>query len=107
MVIIRIKNLNNVSCKVFLLNGLLVITLVKGIQLETVYRFCIPDTKGVHNTVAISNDRKIIRNRTDTLIAFLHKIVSAVFIHMNIDITAKFNFLGIFRSAELERITVL
>ena len=31
MVIIRIKNLNNVSCKVFLLNGLLIIPLVKGV----------------------------------------------------------------------------
>ena len=37
MVVVRVQNLYQVSCKVFLLNGFSVITFVKGIQLEAYY----------------------------------------------------------------------
>ena len=43
-IIIRIKNVYKVFCKVFLLNSLLVFTLVKQIQVELYNRFGIPDS---------------------------------------------------------------
>ena len=38
MVIVGIQNLNDIACKVFLFYGFLIISLVKGIQAEALYR---------------------------------------------------------------------
>ena len=44
MIIVRIKNFHDIAGKVFLLNCFLVITFIKGIQLEVYDRLCIPDS---------------------------------------------------------------
>ena len=51
MVIVGIQNLNDIACKVFLLYGFLIISLVKGIQAEALYRLRIPDSQGVDNAL--------------------------------------------------------
>ena len=107
MIIVRIKNFHDISCKILLLHRFVVIAFVKRIQMETFHRLRIPDTKCIDNAVAVTNDRNIIRNRPDRLISFLSEIASAVLIHINIHIAAEFYFFRIFRSAQLERIAVL
>ena len=106
VVVVGIKNLNNVSCQILLLNSLLIITLIKGIQLEALHCFSIPDTKGIYNAITIANDWKIIRDRLYALIAFLYKIASSILIYMDIYITAKLDDLGIFRSSQFKRIAI-
>ena len=106
MIIIRIKYFYDISCKVFLFNSLLVITLVKGIKLKALYCFRIPDTKGIYDAVTITYDRKIVRNCSYALITFLSEMVSAVSVYMNIYITAELNLLRIFGSAKFKRIAV-
>ena len=107
MVIVRIQHLHDIPCQILLLHRFLIITFVKGIQLEAVHRLCIPDAQCIDNTVTVTDDRKIVRNGTHCLIAFLLKILSAVLIHVYIHIAAEPNLLGIFRSAQLKRIAVL
>ena len=106
MIIVGIKYFHNISCQIFLFYCFLVLPFVKGIQLEAFNSLCIPDTKRVYDSVAITNDRKIIGNRSYALIAFLNEIASSVFIHMYIDIATKFYCLGIFRSSQFKRIAV-
>ena len=45
MVIIWIEHLNKVSCKIFLLHCLVVVTLVKGLERESVLWLGIPNHK--------------------------------------------------------------
>ena len=52
MVIIGIKNLNDVLCQVLLLYGVQIIAFIKGIQFKAVYRLCIKDTQGIDNAIA-------------------------------------------------------
>ena len=106
MIIIWIQNLYYISGKILLFYCLLIIPFIKGIQLEALYRLCIPDTKRVNNTVAIAHNGKIIGNRPYALVSLLNKMVSAVFIYSHIYITAKFYFLGIFRSSQFKRISI-
>ena len=61
MIVIRIQDFHNISCKVFLFYSLAVITFIKRIELEALYRLCIPDTKCIYNTIAITYNRQIIR----------------------------------------------
>ena len=75
VVVIRVKNLNDSLCQVLLLNRLLIITLVEGIQMEGVDRLCIPDTQGIYYVVAVANDRQIIGYGTYRLISLLDKMV--------------------------------
>ena len=106
MVVVRIKNLYDIAGKIFLLNGLLIISLVKGVETEAVHRLRIPDTKGIYDAVSVADNGKIIRNCLYCLIAFQTVIVSSVFIGVARYITAEAYFLGIFRTAKLERISV-
>ena len=62
MVIIWIKDLNDVLSQVFLLNSLLIITTVKGVQVKGINRFSIPDTKCIYNVVAIAYNWQVIWN---------------------------------------------
>ena len=106
MIVVGIKNLNNIFCKVCLLNRLLIITLIKGIQLEALNRLCVPDTKSIYNTVAITHNWQVKGNGTNGLITLLGKYISSVLIHMYRYISAKLNNLCILRSAKLKRVTV-
>ena len=106
VIVVGIQNLYDITCQVLLLYRLLVIALIKGIQLEALYRLRIPDTQGVYNTVAIAHDGEIKRNRLNGLIALLGKYVSAVLIGMHAYIAAEFNHFRILRSAQFERIAI-
>ena len=53
MIIIRVKDFNNTLGQILLLNRFLIITLVKGIQIELYQRLCIPDSQGIDNTVVV------------------------------------------------------
>ena len=106
VIVVGVQNLYDITCQVLLLYRLLVITLVKGIQLEALYRLRIPDTQGVYNAIAITHDGEIKRNRLNGLIALLGKYVSAVLIGMHTDIATEFHNFRILRSAQFERITI-
>ena len=106
MIVVGIKYLDNILCQICLFYGLLIISFVKGIQMETLYRLRIPDAQSVYNTIAIADNRKIIGNCPYTLITFLYKIASSIFVNTHIHIAAKFNLFGILRSSKLKGITV-
>ena len=108
VIIIRVKHLYNILCQVLLLHRLLIISLIKGIQMELIDRLRIPDTKGVHHIVAIAYHRHIVRYCQHRLIALLNKIISLLLLVIfHTDITAEFYFRRIFRTADLKRIAVL
>ena len=106
MVIVRVQYLHNIPGKVLLLHSLAVVAFVERIKLEAINRFRVPDTQRIHNAVAITDDRQVIGNRPYYLIALLFEITSAVLVHIYIDISAKFHFLGVFRSSQFKRIAV-
>ncbi len=107
MIIIRIQNLYNVAGQVFLFHRLLVIAAVEGIKLEIIDSLRIPHTQGVHQVVAVADNRDIVRNCLYRLISILDKLVSAgLFVIFYADITAEFNDLCVFRTAQLKRIAV-
>ena len=107
MVIVGIKHLDNISGKVLLLHRLTVITLVKGIQLEYLHGLSIPDTKGIHDAVAVSHDGKIKGNGSHCLVILLHEARITILIRIHGHMSAKLHHLCILRSAKLERIAVL
>ena len=108
MIIIRVKDFNNTLGQILLLNRFLIITLVKGIQIELYQRLCIPDSQGIDNTVVVSHNRQIIRHSHDRLIAVLNIHIAPKFlIVFNSDITAEFDLLRIFRTLNLKWIAVL
>ena len=106
VIVVGVQNLYDVTCQVLLFYRLLVIALIKGIQLEALYGLRIPDTQGVYNAIAITDDGEIKRNRLNGLIALLGKYVSAVLIGMHTDIATEFHNFRILRSAQFERITI-
>ena len=106
VIVVGVQNLYDVTCQVLLLYRLLVIALIKGIQLEALYRLRIPDTQGVYNAIAITHDGEIKRNRLNGLIALLGKYVSAILVGVYADITAELYDLGVFGSAQFKRIAV-
>ena len=105
MIVIRIKNLDNISRQIGLLYCLLVITLVKGIQTKAVHRLCIPDSEGVDNAVAISYYWKIIGNCLDRLVILLIPDQSAVLFPAS-HVSTKFDHLRVLCAAQLKRIAV-
>ena len=107
MLICRIEDLNDVLCQVFLLNGIHVITLVEGIQLEIHDGLCIPYAKRIYHTVVVTNDGDIKGNGTNGLIVLLDEVVAVIFlIVFHTHITAEFYFFGILRTAKLEGVAV-
>ena len=106
MIIIGIKHLYDILRKVLLLYRSLIISFVKRIKLETFYRLRIPDTERIYDPVAVTDNGHIIRNRLNRLISFLNKIASAVFVDINVNISAEFYFFCVFRPSQFERIAV-
>ena len=106
MVVIRIKHFHQVTRQVLLLHCLIVLTLVKAVQLKGINSFCIPDTQGIDNIVAVTYNRKIHRHSQNGLILLLNKMILAVLV-LNPYIAAELNSLCIFRTAKLKRIAVL
>ena len=108
MVIVRVKDVNDQFCQVFLLYRFMVISSVKLIQLEVGNCLCIPYAQRIHHMVAVSDDRHIVRDREYRLIILLDKFILArnrVF--LKTDIAAETHFLCILFPAQLERVAFL
>ena len=106
MVIVRIENINDQFCKVFLLYCFVIISSVKLIKFEICDRFCIPYTQCIYYVIAISDDWHIIRNCHDRLIVFLDKFIfSCNRIFLETDISAKTYFFCVLFTANLKRIS--
>ena len=105
MVIIWIKDLNDVLSQVFLLNSLLIITTVKGVQVKGINRFSIPDTKCIYNVVAIAYNWQVIWNSLYRLITFLYEMAHTIAV-FNTYIAAEFYFYSILRTADLKWIAI-
>ena len=106
MVIVRIENINDQFCKVFLLYCFVIISSVKFIKFKVCDRFCIPYTQCIYYVIAISNDWHIIRNCHDRLIVFLDKFIfSCNRIFLETDISAKTYFFCVLFTANLKRIS--
>ena len=108
MVIIRIKYLNNILCKVLLLDSLLVITLIERVKVKRINRLCVPDSKRVNSIIAISKNRNIIWNSDYRTVIFLNEhISSSLLISVRTYISTKFNFISVFRSLNFKWIAIL
>ena len=108
MVIVRVKHLYDIAGKVLLLHCLLIITLVERVQTKVHNGLRIPDTKGVYDVVVVSQDRHIVGNRLNRLISLMDEAVGACSgIIFHTDISAEMYFLGIFRTAQFEGVSVL
>ena len=90
MIVVRIKNFNDISCEIFLLYCLLIISLVKGVKLEAFYSLRVPDAERVYNTVAVSHNGKVVGNSLNALVSLLYEIASSVFVNADTHITAEF-----------------
>ena len=106
MVIVRIEHFHNRFGQILLLHCLLVISPVKGIQIEGVNRLRIPDPQGIDHVVSIADHRQIIGHSSHRLVSFLDKTIHAVPV-FNAHITAEFYLYGILRAADLKGIAVL
>ena len=107
MVVVGVKNLNDVLSQVLLLNRLQILTSVEGVQVEGVDRLRIPDAQGIYHIVSVTHDRHVIRNRTDGLIALLAEVLSAVITDLHGNVTAEFYFTRVLGAADLKRVAVL
>jgi hypothetical protein len=106
MIVVRIKNLNNILCKILLLCSLLIISLVKEIKIEMLYRLCIPYSQCIYHIVAVSDNRKVVWNCIYTLIILLHKMISSVISSVASYIAAELNLNSILGTLNLKRIAI-
>ena len=106
MIVVGIKYFYQVSRQIFLLYGLSVISLVKGIQLKAFDRFRIPDHQRIYHIVVVSDDRHIIGHRADGLVTFVDKFRMSVSICLSPYIASEFYFKGMLRTSQLKRISV-
>ena len=107
MIVIRVENLNNVLCKILLLCRLLVIPLVKEIEIEVLYRLCVPYSERIYHIVAVTDNRKVIRNGINALIVLLNEMVSSVLSPVASYISAELNLHSVLRTLNLKRVAIL
>ena len=107
MVIVWIEHLNKVSCKIFLLHCLVVVTLVKGLEREAVFGLCIPYHERIDHIVVITDYRHIIRHCKHRLIVLLLEMKLSVFICALLHISSKLDLIAVLRTTKLEWISVL
>ena len=106
MIVIRIKDINDQFCKVFLLYRFVIISSVKLIQLEICDWFCIPYTQCIYYMVTISNDRHIIWNCHNRLVILLNEyIFTCCRIFLKTDISTKAYFFCVLFTANFKRIS--
>ena len=106
MIVIRIKDINDQFCKVFLLYRFVIISSVKLIQLKICDRFCIPYTQCIYYMVTISNDRHIIWNCHNRLVILLNEyIFTCCRIFLKTDISTKAYFFCVLFTAYFKRIS--
>ena len=106
MVVVGIEDLTDGTGKILLLHSFLVVSLVKRIQVKGINGLGIPDTKGIHDTVAVSHDGNVIGNRLSGLIILLHIAVTSALILADSYMPAKFYLGGIFRTLHLKWIAI-
>ena len=103
MIVIRIENINDQFCQIFLFNRFMIISSVKLIQLEVCNGLRVPHTQSINYMVAVSYDRHIIRNSQNGFIVLLNEFVLSCYrILFKTDISAEADFLRILFSAELK-----
>ena len=108
IVVIGIKNVADGLGQVFLLDGLLVVALVKGIELEALDRLSVPDSQGIDKAVAVADDRHIIGDSLDSAVSLKAVHVPAQFLVKVADgMSAEMYFLSILGAAQLKGISVL
>ena len=107
MIVVRIENLDKIACQIFFLDCLIIFPFVKGIQTKDFLWLCIPNHQGVDHIVVVADDRHIIRNCDHRRISLVDKVQVAVLALLGSDIASKTDFMCIFRSLDLKRITVL
>ena len=106
MIVIRIKDINDQFCKVFLLYRFVIISSVKLIKFKVCDRFCIPYTQCIYYMVAISNDRHIIWNCHNRLVILLNEyIFTCCRIFLKTDISTKAYFFCVLFTAYFKRIS--
>ena len=106
MVIVRIENINDQFCKVFLLYCFVIISSVKLIKFEVCNRFCIPYTQCIYYVIAISDDRHIIWNCHNRLVILLNKyIFTCCRVFLKTDISAKAYFFCVLFTANFKWIS--
>ena len=69
MVVAGIKDLADRTGNVVLFHRLLIIAFIKGVQMEDLDRFGIPDPQGIDETVAVTDNRHIVRNSLNLVAA--------------------------------------
>ena len=107
MIVVRIKYVNDIFRQILLLYRMKIIAFIEGCQVKFLNRLCIPDSQGIDDVVAVTNDRNIIWYGMNCLITVMDKTVSLTFrIPLDPDITAKLDSLSIFWTFNFKRITV-
>ena len=105
MIIVWIEYLDNIFRQIVLLYCLLIIPFIKRVKAKAVHWLRIPYSQGIHNAVAVADNRQVIRNRLYRLIVFLIPDQSAVFFS-TCYVSAKFNHFGILRTAQFKWIAI-
>ena len=107
VIVVRIKNLYDILCKILLFHCLVIITAVERIQLEVYDRLRIPDTKCIYHMIIVAYDWIIIRNCHNRLIILLFEMnIACLVVIFYTDISTETHFFGILRSSKLKRITI-
>ena len=71
--IVRIQNAGDVLSAVLLTDGCVVVLLVELVEVERLDRLCLPQTQVADVLGLVADDRNVVRNRTDGLIAELNQ----------------------------------
>ena len=107
MIVIRIENINDQFCQIFLFNSFVIISSVKLIKLEVRNSLRVPYTQRVDYMVAVSYDRHIVGNSHNRFIVFLDEFILACYrIFFKTDISAETYFLRILFPAELKGVAL-
>ena len=107
-IIVRVKYVYNILCKVLLLNSFLVITFIKGIKSKLFNSSCIPDTQCIYYIILVSNDRHIVWNSLYSLISFMDEFVlTCSLVIFNSYISAEMYLFSILRTTKLKWIAFL
>jgi len=108
VLVVGIEDITDGLGQVLLLHGLLVVTLVEGIELEALDGLGIPDAEGVDKAVAVADDGQVVGNRLDGAVAFLPEHGPAeLLVIVRGHVAAEVHLLGVLGSAELQGIAVL
>ena len=107
MIVIGIQYFHEKLCEVLLLDSLLIIALVKGIETEGIHSLRIPDTQGIYHIISITYYRQIAGYRAHALVTLLNEMILSLFIYFDVHISAELYDLRVLRTAKLKGVAVL